>query len=101
MLGKPAFNDMKEGIITVPLIYALLELRERGNTKEFTELNGIIHNLTGGNESSNTPEILKRGSSLLFDTCGIEVADQLSIDHINLALESLKGMRYTHNGVVD
>jgi len=24
-LGKPAFNDLKEGIVTAPIIYALLE----------------------------------------------------------------------------
>jgi len=26
-LGKPAFNDVKEGIITAPLIYGLLDFR--------------------------------------------------------------------------
>ena len=24
-LGKPAFNDLKEGIVTAPIIYALLQ----------------------------------------------------------------------------
>jgi len=26
-LGKPAFNDMKEGIVTAPLIYSLLDFK--------------------------------------------------------------------------
>ena len=28
-LGKPAFNDVKEGIITAPLIYSLLEHKSK------------------------------------------------------------------------
>jgi len=28
-LGKPAFNDLKEGIVTAPIIYALLEQQHR------------------------------------------------------------------------
>lgn len=43
MLGKPAFNDVKEGIITAPLIYALLELKASGRLDAYSDLNEIIH----------------------------------------------------------
>jgi heptaprenyl diphosphate synthase len=28
-LGKPAYNDIKEGIVTSPLVYALVELQQK------------------------------------------------------------------------
>lgn len=42
MLGKPAFNDIKEGIVTAPLIYGLLDHRAKQNMEKFRTLNGII-----------------------------------------------------------
>ena len=27
-LGKPAFNDLKEGIVTAPLVYTLIDLKQ-------------------------------------------------------------------------
>ena len=33
-LGKPAFNDLKEGIVTAPIIYALREIEELNGPKE-------------------------------------------------------------------
>ena len=37
---------------------------------------------------------LNKGVDLLFDSKGIEVADQLSIRHILLAVENLLNMKY-------
>jgi len=38
-LGKPAFNDLKEGIITAPIIYALREADELNqNTDHWNEV---------------------------------------------------------------
>lgn len=42
MLGKPAFNDIKEGIVTAPLIYGLLDHRAKQNMEKFKTLNSII-----------------------------------------------------------
>lgn len=42
MLGKPAFNDIKEGIVTAPLIYGLLDLKAKENIEKFKTLNNII-----------------------------------------------------------
>ena len=33
-LGKPAFNDLKEGIVTAPIVYALLEQQDRDRRQE-------------------------------------------------------------------
>ncbi len=33
-LGKPAFNDLKEGIVTAPLVYNYVELGEDGEFRE-------------------------------------------------------------------
>jgi len=41
-LGKPAFNDVKEGIITCPLIYSLLDLRSSHRKEDYSELNQIL-----------------------------------------------------------
>lgn len=42
MLGKPAFNDVKEGIVTAPLIYALLQLKASGQMEAYGTLNEIV-----------------------------------------------------------
>ena len=87
MLGKPAFNDVKEGIITAPLIYSLLHLKSEGKWDEFAELNQMVLSQF---EGSNVP----RGMEILFSSCGIELADKLSIQHILQALDNLRDMRY-------
>ena len=89
MLGKPAFNDVKEGIITAPLIYALLDLRSQGRIEEFRALNRMILS-----KFSNKEQDVPEGVRLLFDSCGIELADQLSIEHIEAGLESLLDLEY-------
>ena len=38
MLGKPAFNDIKDGIVTAPLIFALLDYK---NQEEFLAYNNL------------------------------------------------------------
>ena len=42
MLGKPSFNDLREGIITAPIIYGLLEYKN-SDKKKFHLLNNIIN----------------------------------------------------------
>ena len=37
---------------------------------------------------------VQRAVDLLFESSGIEVADKLSIDHINMAVDSLKAINY-------
>jgi len=44
MLGKPAFNDVKEGIITAPLIYGLLDYNAKGDKQKFNLFNNIVLN---------------------------------------------------------
>lgn len=31
-LGKPAYNDIKEGIVTAPLVYSLVDLNRKNKT---------------------------------------------------------------------
>jgi geranylgeranyl pyrophosphate synthase len=42
VLGKPAFNDVKEGIITAPLIYGLLDIYGKGDLEKFQNFNRIV-----------------------------------------------------------
>jgi len=84
MLGKPAFNDVKEGIITAPLIYSLLDLKSAGKTEDFKILNSIIMN-----KFENQVKDVPIGIKLLFESSGIELADYLSIEHILKGVESL------------
>jgi heptaprenyl diphosphate synthase component 2 len=44
-IGKPAGNDLRQGMVTLPLIYALQEQRQNGHYQEVHNLlNGITHN---------------------------------------------------------
>ena len=88
MLGKPAFNDLKEGIVTAPMIYALLDLRSRGETEAYRELTRMVQS-----QFENKAEV-PRGADLLFAGRGIELTDSLSIEHILEALGSLEAMVY-------
>ena len=88
MLGKPAFNDVKEGIITAPLVYSLLEFKET-NKEDFFSLNDIINR-----QFSNPIKDVPIGVDLLFKSSGIELADKLSLDHIAECIAQLKDMRY-------
>ena len=89
VLGKPAFNDIKEGIVTAPLVFGLLQHHTSGNSSEFSELNEIILRKFA-NQVTDVP----RGIDLLFASSGIELADQLSIQHILSGLENLNEMQY-------
>lgn len=88
-MGKPAFNDIKEGIITAPLIYGLIDLYKAGDTSRFKQLNSIILS-----KFENKERDVPIGVEMLFGSNGIEMADKLSIDYINLSLENLRSMRY-------
>jgi geranylgeranyl pyrophosphate synthase len=89
MLGKPAFNDVKEGIITAPLIYALLDLRAQGRKEDFKTLNRMVLS-----KFENKDKDVPIGIDLLFDSSGIELADQLSIEHIEAGLENLLDLKF-------
>jgi len=89
MLGKPAFNDVKEGIVTAPLILAMLQLKSEGREQEFRELNRMV--LSQFEDKTND---VPRGMEILFSSSGIQLADKLSIDHILQALDDLRDMRY-------
>lgn len=92
ILGKPAFNDLKEGIVTAPIIYALLDLKSEGEVDSYRELTRMVQT-----QFENKVKDVPLGASMLFDSRGIELADKLSIDHIREALSSLQGMEYPSN----
>lgn len=89
MLGKPAFNDVKEGIITAPLVYGLLEFKKI-NQEDFLAMGDIINR-----QFSNPIKDVPIGVDLLFKSSGIELADKLSLDHISEGIDQLKEMRYS------
>lgn len=88
MLGKPSFNDLREGIITAPIMFGLLEYKLKQDQR-FDKLNHIIN-------SEKSEESIREGVELLMATNGISISDKLSIDHIHDAIENLETMRY-HN----
>lgn len=77
-LGKPAFNDIKEGIITGPLMFGLIDYFQKGEMDKFKQLNSIILS-----KFENKERDVPIGVDLLFESNGIEMADKLSIDFIN------------------
>ena len=42
MLGKPSFNDIKEGIVTAPLIFALLDYKNKEEFEAYNRLYDLI-----------------------------------------------------------
>lgn len=66
-LGKPSFNDIKEGIVTAPLIYGLLDYKSQNNLEDFKSLNDII------SRQFDNPDVdVPVGVDLLFKSSGIE-----------------------------
>lgn len=96
-LGKPAFNDLKEGIVTAPIIYALLEQQERDRRKKPDEqqtphlsnawLEAVERNF------ADEADVQAFGKPMLELTSGLERADSLSIHHIELAVENLRNLK--------
>ena len=43
MLGKPSFNDLREGIVTAPIMYGLLQYKNTGDDVKFNQLSKIIN----------------------------------------------------------
>ncbi|TNV82886.1 hypothetical protein FGO68_gene14757 [Halteria grandinella] len=86
-LGKPAYNDIKEGIVTAPLVYALVELQQQEDTNAAKLFEQSLKRKCEGEGD------VQQALSLLQRSSGIEVADQLSIEHIRQSLRNLGGVR--------
>lgn len=76
-IGKPAGNDLRQGIVTLPVIYAL----EKSKHKD--ELREIILNRVA------TPEAVKRGLAIVHDTDAIEYSYQRVADYLRAARDVL------------
>lgn len=76
-IGKPAGNDLKQGIMTLPIIYALHHSVNRD------ELRAII-----GNRSLNN-EHIRRGLEIIRETDAIEYAYSLANQYIMRARERI------------
>ena len=44
MLGKPSFNDIKDGIVTAPLIFGLLDYKSQEEFLAYNSLYDLIQN---------------------------------------------------------
>lgn len=95
VLGKPAFNDVKEGIITAPLVFAHLEYKNRQLKKEQEDLGMMISTKFHDADMDYAKE-------LLFNSNGIVAADKLSYDHISAGVEDLQKMQHPDgNSILD
>lgn len=72
-IGKPAGNDLRQGIVTLPVIYAL------ENSVHSDELRKIIL------ERNDTPEAIKRGLKIIHETQAIEYSYQRVADYLSEA----------------
>jgi len=78
-VGKPAGNDLKNGILTAPVLFALEEL-EKNNDNSLKKL--INNRLRGKNDLNNAVDIIMK-------TNGIEKAKELTASFIEKAVNSL------------
>ena len=96
---------MKEGIITAPLIYSLLDYQKHspvsGPDSPWQTMHSLILRRFSHREESSpgsASDDISTGTRLLFDSRGIEVADLLSLLHVEKAVESLEAMAYPAAG---
>lgn len=87
MLGKPSFNDLREGIVTAPIMYGLLQYKNTGDEVKFNHLSKLIN-------TEKTEANINEAAEILFQSNGISISDKLSINHIEEALQNLYRMRY-------
>ncbi|MCI3920286.1 polyprenyl synthetase family protein [Paenibacillus sp. TRM 82003] len=76
-LGKPPGSDMKQGNITLPVLYAMRDGRIRS----------AVEAVTGGDEPD--PKLLKLAISLVRGSEGMKEADALSHRYIDKAIAAL------------
>jgi len=73
-LGKPVGNDLKQGVVTAPALYAAEEIPELDRL-----LNGRLKN----------EEDIERAIKLIQSSNGIQKAKELAEHHVNLAISAL------------
>ena len=100
-LGKPAFNDLKEGIVTAPIIYALLEQQDRDRRSKDHSLPLLSNTWLDAVERNFQQEddVQLYGKPMLEQTSGLEKADSLSIQHIEHAVDCLRGLQRDETAV--
>lgn len=72
-IGKPAGNDLRQGIVTLPVIYAL------DNSEQCNELREIIAN------RSLTEEEIKKGLKIIHETAAVEYSYRRVAEYLNEA----------------
>ncbi|MDD4601124.1 Heptaprenyl diphosphate synthase component 2 [bioreactor metagenome] len=72
-IGKPAGHDLRQGIVTLPVIFAL------ENSKHKNELREIIVN------RAMTEEAVKKGLKIIHDTTAVEYSYQRVADYLHEA----------------
>ncbi|NTW04779.1 MAG: heptaprenyl diphosphate synthase [Peptococcaceae bacterium] len=77
-IGKPVGSDLRQGVITLPVIYAL----KNSNRKE--ELGKII----SGNDKGI--EMIERACEIIISSGGIEYADEIARKYVDKALNEIK-----------
>ncbi len=79
-IGKPAGNDLKNGILTAPVLYALEEYEEK---KDSTLKNLITNKI-------QKEKYFELALNLILNTQGIEKSKQLAQNYVNKAIKSLE-----------
>lgn len=79
-LGKPPGSDMKQGNITLPVLYALRDERVRA----------AVEAVTDGSEPD--PKLLKQAIGLVKASAGMKEADALSHRYIDKAIAALESL---------
>lgn len=79
-LGKPIGSDLRQGIVTLPLIYALKHSPERDM------LAGIVAS------ESKTGEDINRACELIIECGGVDYAGRTARRYVSHALEQLQGL---------
>ena len=78
-IGKPTGNDMKNGIITAPIIFAIQEYEEKGD-KTLTKL---------FKSQLKKEKDFEKAKKLIFDSNGIKKAELLADKYVKKSIDSL------------
>ena len=89
LLGKPTGQDLRQGIVTLPVILALDGARSSGGV-------GF-----GGGDARFGPEDFKRLQELVFQSDGLEQSLEVARGFFEEAIASLDGLRGLKDGLAD
>lgn len=86
VLGKPACNDMKEGLVTIPTLFAIEEYRQHRD-----ESLALDFEKRCARQFSEEGDV-ETGTGYVFDSSGIDHCNRMTLLHVEAAINCLRDL---------